>query len=331
MRIESVFARLLEPVELPEVLGHASLAVLRERIDGLGDLIIAGPDGDAQVLAQGLADFALAPAGSEWLRAEVIEADTGHLLRAVPLEGEATVLAEADSIRLPSWSPRGDSVAAIVDDEVVVYDVASGRRVATGQTLHGSSGRIAEYFWSPDGASIALNVVDPDAGEASTLNLSLETLDTTVLHPDEIVFGLLEDLQACYMGDGDEGGALVAGDCPTCGTRAEVLFRVSPEERLVAYAQHPERPAGVAGIASAGDEEGAARLYLIGTEDDGARQLIYTGAKEIRHLKWTGDGRMLSFAARRDGGWHGVLLSEGGRMIVTVPSILPAAPAIVEE
>lgn len=333
LRIESVFARLLSPAELPPPPQPRSLAVLKERADGLGDLVIQHARGTCQTLTEGLADFALAPEGADGILAAVRPTGDGLALYMEAPEGEPTKLAEGESIRMPLWSPKGAALAAIVDDEVIVWNVSTAQRVATGQVPFGSSGRIVEFFWADSGDVLALNVVDTETGKGSTLSLNLATLETAVLHPDATVFCLLPRVPswACYLDPAGRsgGGTLLAGDCPTCGVQNKPLFDIPAGEALVAYAQHPEKPLGVAAMTSATEESATVRVYLVRTDGSGERRLVYSGAQEVRHPRWSDDGDAFAFVARRAGTWRAVLMGVDARPILQVSGILPTVPGII--
>ena len=137
-RLESVFARALEPAELSDSATTVALAALTERIDGWGDLVTASGVGSVETLAEGLVDFALAPPGTDWAWAAVRPQPDGMALFVEGSEREPKRLAEAADLRMPAWSPDGAALAAIADDEVIVLDVATGERIATGQTRAGA-------------------------------------------------------------------------------------------------------------------------------------------------------------------------------------------------
>jgi hypothetical protein len=333
-RLESVFARALEPAELSDSAPTVALAALTERIDGWGDLVTASGVGSVETLAEGLVDFALAPPGTDWAWAAVRPQPDGMALFVEGSEREPKRLAEAADLRMPAWSPDGAALAAIADDEVIVLDVATGERIATGQTGAGAPGRIVEIFWDDAGQSLAFNILDSESGNAATLSLSLAILDTTVLHPAATIFGLLPEAanQACYMGpaEGPGGGTLLAGDCPTCGTQNEPLFDVPTDERLIAYAQHPARPLGLAALASATEPSAPVRVYLVATGGSGARRLVYSGAQEIRYPRWSEGGETFAFMAMRDGEWRAVLMGADARPLLHVSKVLPTVPGLID-
>ena len=258
---------------------QASEAAEAERSSPAGQKLTAHPHGHA------ILGVAVSPDG-QWFatcgwhgHAAVWHAATG--MRALTLEGFHDV---DSSVMHVAWSPKGTHLAAAVDNESMVWELAKPELLPVAQTLEGHADNVLSVTWSPSGAALCTGARDATA-RIWMLATGREVLELD--HDDADVHTVAWSPNGTYVATGGDEGSVSVWETVE-GTAEYVLEGHMHTVDSVAWS-----PDGSMLVSCSRDH--TARVWDVATGN--AKHTLQGHNGGVSSVVWSPDGRFLATAS----------------------------------